>query len=365
MKKQSKQKITWQKYLERKNAITYISIFNNAYGKLLEKATGFRFKKQLYTFNDNVVIFYRPADELIKAKAFFWKLIKEKSPTLKQWYDEAVEYEKIEQELINEFSNIIDNGIIIQHEITIEKLSNIFLYLTVIPFLILESIDNNQNKDTNSNNNYEEIITLFQRFREKSRNPLHEHVLEKIWKAAGNIASLNNDEMQYVTIHEISNIFNKKQTPTKKEILQRKQGCTFYEDEKTGKIIFNYDNNFANKIGLKQEIIPKTNQLKGTCACKGKAQGTARIINKPYEMNKFKEGDIIISINTTPDLMPVLKKCRAIVTDEGGLTCHASVVSRELNKPCIVGTKFATKVFKDNDILEVDADKGMVRRISK
>ncbi len=365
MGNQSSQKIRWQKYLERKNAITYISIFNDAYGKLLQKATGFRFKKQLYTFKDNMVIFYRPAEELAEAKAFFLKIIQGKNQKLKQWHDKGVEYEKKEQELINDFSNITDNKIINQHEIIIDKLYNIFLYLTVIPFLILDAIEHApEDKNTKNNNNYKELIELFQRFREKSRNPLHEHVLEKIWNAAGKIASLNHDEMQYVTIHEVSNIFNKKQTITKEEILTRKQCCIFYEDEKTGKIIFNYDKHFAEIIGLTDEIIPDTNELKGITACKGKAQGIARIINKPYEMNKFREGDIIISINTTPDLMPVLKKCKAIVTDEGGLTCHASIVSRELNKPCIVGTKFATKVFKDNDILEVDADKGIVTRIS-
>jgi len=55
---------------------------------------------------------------------------------------------------------------------------------------------------------------------------------------------------------------------------------------------------------------------------------------------------------------------KAIVTDEGGLSCHAAIVARELGVPCIVGTKIATKVFKDGDLVEVDADKGIVRKIS-
>jgi pyruvate,water dikinase len=61
---------------------------------------------------------------------------------------------------------------------------------------------------------------------------------------------------------------------------------------------------------------------------------------------------------TSPDFIPILKKVSAIITDEGGITCHAAIVSRELKIPCIVGTKIATKVLKDGDVVEVDAQKG-------
>ena len=77
----------------------------------------------------------------------------------------------------------------------------------------------------------------------------------------------------------------------------------------------------------------------------------------------LRQGDIIVSINTNPTLMPALVKCKAIITDEGGLSCHASIISRELKKPCIVGTKIATKVLKDGDFVEVNADSGIVKII--
>jgi pyruvate,water dikinase len=66
---------------------------------------------------------------------------------------------------------------------------------------------------------------------------------------------------------------------------------------------------------------------------------------------------------TVPDLVSAMKRAAAIVTDEGGVTCHAAIISRELKKPCIIGTKVATKVFKDGDLVEVDANKGIVRII--
>jgi len=58
-----------------------------------------------------------------------------------------------------------------------------------------------------------------------------------------------------------------------------------------------------------------------------------------------------------------MKKAGAIVTDEGGITCHAAIVSRELGIPCVVGTKIVTKVFKDGDLVEVDANKGLVKKV--
>ncbi len=62
---------------------------------------------------------------------------------------------------------------------------------------------------------------------------------------------------------------------------------------------------------------------------------------------------------TDPDFLPAMKKASAIITDEGGITCHAAIVSRELKIPCIIGTRIATKVLKDGDLVEVDANKGI------
>lgn len=104
-------------------------------------------------------------------------------------------------------------------------------------------------------------------------------------------------------------------------------------------------------------------ELKGTTARKGKAKGTVRIVNKAEDMGKMQDGDILISIATTPSVVPAMKKAAAIATDEGGLTCHAAIVSRELGIPCVVGLKIATEVFKDGDQVEVDADNGIVRKI--
>ena len=79
----------------------------------------------------------------------------------------------------------------------------------------------------------------------------------------------------------------------------------------------------------------------------------------------MKAGDILISVATTPDLIPAIKKASAIVTDVGGITCHAAIISRELGIPCVVGTKISTKILKDGMIIDVDATHGKVDIISE
>ena len=115
---------------------------------------------------------------------------------------------------------------------------------------------------------------------------------------------------------------------------------------------------------IKENVnLKEIKEIRGTTAVGGLVKGIVKIINHSGEMNKMREGDILVSAATAPNLVPAMKKASAIITDEGGLTCHASIVSRELNTPCIVGTKIATKVLKDGDLVEVDAEKGVVKKL--
>jgi phosphoenolpyruvate synthase/pyruvate phosphate dikinase len=107
----------------------------------------------------------------------------------------------------------------------------------------------------------------------------------------------------------------------------------------------------------------KVNELLGDCACPGSARGLVKVINNPGEMRKMKEGNILVAHATNPDIVPAMKKAGAIVTDLGGMTCHAAIVSRELRIPCIVGTKHATKVFKDGEAVHVDATHGRIKKL--
>ena len=106
-------------------------------------------------------------------------------------------------------------------------------------------------------------------------------------------------------------------------------------------------------------------EIKGVCSSPGFAKGKVKVCAGYEEaLAKIEAGDILVTGMTLPDYVPAMRKAAAIITDEGGITCHAAIVSRELKKPCITGTKIASHVLKDGDVVEVDADKGIVRKCS-
>ncbi len=112
----------------------------------------------------------------------------------------------------------------------------------------------------------------------------------------------------------------------------------------------------------KKEIGVTENEilLKGLGASRGIASGVVRVIYDLNQLNKIQEGDILVTKMTNPDMVVTMQKSKAIVTDEGGMTCHAAIVSRELGIPCIVGTKIATKTLKDGQIITIDGGAGIV-----
>ena len=101
--------------------------------------------------------------------------------------------------------------------------------------------------------------------------------------------------------------------------------------------------------------------MTGQTASQGYAKGVARIILTQDDFGRFGEGEILVTSMTRPEFVPLMKKAAAIVTNEGGITCHAAIVSRELGKPCVIGTKNATKIIKDGDLVEVRANHATVR----
>ncbi len=104
-------------------------------------------------------------------------------------------------------------------------------------------------------------------------------------------------------------------------------------------------------------------EIKGTVAFQGKVRGICRLIYDPFKTYEFNNGDILVTGMTRPEFTPFIKKAGAIVTDVGGILCHAAITAREMKIPCIVGAEKATKVFKEGDIIEVDAEIGIIRKI--
>jgi phosphohistidine swiveling domain-containing protein len=122
---------------------------------------------------------------------------------------------------------------------------------------------------------------------------------------------------------------------------------------------------YGNEAKEVYEVFHKTldvgKTIKGNVASKGIVEGIVRVIVGEVHFSKFNDDEILVAPMTRPEYLPLMKKAKAIITDEGGITCHAAIISRELKIPCIIGTQVATKVLKDGDLVEVNAETGVVK----
>ncbi|MEE9525742.1 MAG: PEP-utilizing enzyme [Candidatus Woesearchaeota archaeon] len=165
---------------------------------------------------------------------------------------------------------------------------------------------------------------------------------------------LSLKELSYLLPHEIN------QENLKEKIAKRKEGCIA---ELIGETFTIKEGKEALQHLVSKKDVSDVNHVKGAIGAKGVVKGKVQLISCNKDIVHFKEGNILVSITTDPDYVLAMEKAAAFVTDEGGILCHAAILAREMNKPCIVGTTIATSVFKDGDLVEVDADNGVVRKI--
>ena len=189
------------------------------------------------------------------------------------------------------------------------------------------------------------------------------HWLGKILEETGKKMKLDFGLLLYLLPQELNAIVSGREKLDKGLLEERKKFCAFkfVENEPmeiyTGKKAREFEKSLLGIVTQVQE------ELNGMCASSGYAIGKVRVIKNQKDMAEFKQGEILVASMTTPDYVPLMKKAKAIITDEGGITCHAAIVSRELGVPCVVGTRIATKILKTGDTVEVKANHGIVRRI--
>ncbi len=166
--------------------------------------------------------------------------------------------------------------------------------------------------------------------------------------------------LRYSVFPELASVLDK--SINLKELKARRELCASINLPKSYEIITGKAARQLMDTFLRQE---KTSELTGVVASSGYARGVVRIILKAGDVPKMRHGEILVSSMTRPEMIAAMRKAAAIVTDEGGITSHAAIVSREMGIPCILGTKQATRVLKNGDLVEVDANKGVIKIINK
>jgi phosphohistidine swiveling domain-containing protein len=173
-----------------------------------------------------------------------------------------------------------------------------------------------------------------------------------------------NDYLKLLSVKEVEDFVNCRTLPLLSELKERSNG--FVHMNKKMFKIKSFDNFLKSKkiSVIKENIKLVKNTFSGSVGFSGPMiRGRVKVVLNSNEMVDFKEGMILVTPMTAPEYLPIMKKAAAIITNEGGITCHAAIVARELRKPCIIGTKIATSTLKDNDLVEVDANNGVVRKI--
>ncbi|MFA6414480.1 MAG: PEP-utilizing enzyme [Candidatus Paceibacterota bacterium] len=186
----------------------------------------------------------------------------------------------------------------------------------------------------------------------------------EVFSAAANIiVQKTGYEKKYVlmmTREELLTYVKTEVLPTQDILSSRYDGCGIYFSLEKGTVLLSAT---ETRTITDSWMVGQGSSLSGTVAYVGKVVGKCRIV-LDYQDAALEEGEILVTGMTDPYFVPLMKKAAAIVTDGGGMLSHAAIVARELKKPCIVGTKFATQVLHDGDLVEVDADRGVVRKLT-
>lgn len=182
---------------------------------------------------------------------------------------------------------------------------------------------------------------------------------------AKKIAAKENSNADYLTCltkKELEDYLQKGVLPDKTILKQRFEKSVLYFEKDSKTIIVGDQVDELEQL-MASERLKQTDVIKGMTGYPGKAKGVVRVVLDPFKPGEFNKGDILVTGMTRPEFMPLIKKAGAIVTDVGGILCHAAITARELKKPCVIGTEIATKALKSGKGISVDAELGIIKKL--
>ncbi|MBU6323133.1 MAG: hypothetical protein KGI41_02425 [Patescibacteria group bacterium] len=215
-----------------------------------------------------------------------------------------------------------------------------------------------------------ETLTWFGRItwwvdRRKECNLIANHLIGKHLTRVAAQHDIPYEDAAFLLPWELEAVFSGKRTIDSFNLSARREESIYFHDEDGEGFFVTGTESKELWRKISPPVSSEDAEIKGTVAQKGVARGIARIVPVAHHPGTFNSGDILVTGMTRPDFLGLMKKAAAFVTDEGGITCHAAIVAREMKKPCVIGTKVATQVLKDGDLVEVDAEKGAVRIIER
>lgn len=297
----------------------------------------------IFVLKNRLVDAYRNPETTIEINNIFLQKINEDEYFIKEFYNRVIiKFEELEEMWEREYLN--KDELIEFYQKTIDFWEGMYasMYLYYTPKMFSKEV-------------LDLMIKLRSRIDITGDEATHIIIrsLKKIYPKLGEL-------ILYVSFEDLLNGINEKQIrerASKKVIIVN---GNIVSEEEFNKIKENY------KFELERETFDSSiKEIKGQTAHKGLVKGIVRKLFRRSEVNLVMKGEVLVAPMTIPDFLPAMKKASAFVTDEGGITCHAAIVAREMKKPCIIGTKIATKILKDGDLVEVDANNGIVKILER
>lgn len=354
------------KILTRPNKLPILEAASIGFWKELPELTGFSYSVSALVFKNNIVNVYRNKEE--SKQLLFKHLLKKirKSPNFIPTFEKNFKNWIIQ---IRKLLNLNKKNLSNKEIIKIIKDFHHFYQKAWAGVIVVMWLPQVAEEVKGLKKEFLSVIKKTVKLRKQSEGLLgwgtdfYQEILDRIVQES----KISVDLSDNLKVKEIINYFQSKRLPSKQLLRQRKKGCVLLNDRfyfLRGKSIKEFFKEKGYKIA-EDKVEKEVKIIRGSTAYIGKAKGKIRFLPHHREINKFQTGEVLVAPMTTPQYLPAMKKAAAIITDEGGITCHAAIVSRELKIPCVVGTKIATKVLKDGDFVEVDADKGIVKIIKK
>ncbi|MBS3144240.1 hypothetical protein J4208_01510 [Candidatus Woesearchaeota archaeon] len=355
--------IDWFKVMERKNLFFVGLAFTDVETEKFKQVCGFQLQRYLFKYEKGMWSTYRGIQEHSELYNYFSQLIKKRDKRLFEFAKQAKKFNDLAKKYIDAYS--LNKNVKIDNY---EKEYNIYcdtlLYGVTIPWAVLGAFEIMTPTERKV---YRDILNLYEPFRAESLYPDFERrILQKYRVALSKRYNLDINLLYLLTPWELKNALKGIFIPKKEILKKRNEYCIYWFNPLTKEIIFSYDPSIEKKITiLQKDSVENVKIIKGTIVYPGIVSGNVRIIYEAIDCVNFKQNEILVSPSTNPTLMPAIKKCAGIITDEGGMTSHAAIIARELKKPCIIGTRIATQILKDGMEVEVDADNGIVRILSE
>ncbi|HIH37320.1 hypothetical protein J4460_04220 [Candidatus Woesearchaeota archaeon] len=353
--------MTWIRQLSREMSLFAIAYSFECHHHRLKELFGFNCKNVIYTGDEKMLVSYKDPEELEAMRSAIRQKAKNQDVFV-ELLQEILHRLNYVQHIVKEFSSLPgheqEKKVMIFFE-TFHPAYETYWAYHLFQFLSPDALEGD--KKSIISPKAKKLLTECRKtnpylFIDEILLPCLANIIAKREKTAKELEGM-------IYPQEMYDYFHKTFVLDPKELEKRKEcyALIMIDGRKT---IFSGQNARERVLELvENEDNSKGQEVKGVIAWKGKVTGRVRIIKYKKDFNKFEQGDILVTHMTTTDFLPLIKKAAAIITDEGGIGCHAAILSRELKKPCLIGTKCATQVFKDDDLVRVDAEKGIVKKL--